>query len=196
MANNNEFRELPHGVRGFIHQLFDRFVPAITQIDSLHRGIHDGHVYDVTGKHLALADEGVLELLISVPVGTYPHMNRNNFTFGKGDVDVVVRSGVTQTDEGTELISHNVNEASSNRPVTKFYYGPTITVAGTVKHVLWAPPTGTGIGQSANGIGGITAGEEWVMAPGDYSITITNNSGSVIDLSYDMLFYELGYSAT
>ena len=194
MEHGNNYRSMPHGQAGFFRKLMDKYAPALTTIDELHRATHDGMVFNVTGKHIGLAAAASLVLLVSVPDGAYPHMNRSNFMFSDGDIDVVMRKNVTQTDEGTELLAHNVNTASSNVALTKFYYGPTITVAGDVIHLTWVPSTGADSGEKATGIGHIGAGEEWVLAPGDYTATITNNTAGDVTLAYDWLFYELSYT--
>ena len=70
-----------------------------------------------------------------------------------------------------------------------------MTDVGDLLHTTWAVPTSTGVGQTHSGLANLDQGEEWILKPNTlYLVRITNNSGSVIDMSFDMLWYELTYS--
>ena len=195
MSHGKNFVSLPSGLGGEARKLLDYHQHAVTAIDSLHRLVHDGMVFNATGKVATLANGATDVFLMSVPAGVYPHMNRATFNFGLGDVDVVTRKDVVTSADGSVVAAPNTNQNSSNTAQMVLTSAPTITDAGTVLHTTWATPTATGTGIHTNtGISGVTPGEEWVMeANTKYSMSITNNSGSTIAYSYDLLFYEVSY---
>lgn len=197
MAHGNNYRSLPAGQAGYSRKLLDSHAHALTTITELHRLVHDGMVFNATGKVAALANAATATFLMVVPDGVYPHMNRATFNFGKGDVDIITRNNVVTSADGTPLGAiPNTNENSDNTAGLLMYSAPTITDVGDVLHTGWAIPTATGTGiHTSSGIMGISQGEEWVMKPNSkYTMSVTNNSGEEIAFSYDMLFYELTYT--
>jgi len=175
-------------------RMADGYVHALTTIDGLHRMAHDGMVFHASGKVTGMINANVDEFLVAVPAVTFPHFQRFRITAGRGDIDVQVYEGTTTSADGTPITTQNTNRNSTNTPSTVLTSAPTITDDGTLVHTSWMPPTGTGTGQSANGLVGETNGEEWILKPATkYLVRITNNSGATIDYAYEMLWYEVSY---
>ena len=192
MAHGSNFRTgwLP----GWLERLYDPFAHALTVITEEHRLAHDGMMFNATGKVIGLAVDGVEQILLNTG-SAYVHMNKVRLNFGSGDIDIESFKDVVTSADGTVTESVNTNQNSSNPPIMIISEGPTVTDGGTSLHLTWAPPTGAGIGNSANGISNLSSGEEWILKPNSkYLITITNNSGAIIDMSYDILWYEISYS--
>ena len=174
---------------------FDPYTHSFTTIKELHRLSHDGMVYHVSEKQTGLANAGVFDILLKVPAGVYPHFNRAEISVGAGDVDIVMYEGTTVSADGSAKSVQNVNGNSTRTASTTVSSGPTVTGVGTLRHTLWAPPTGAGVGSSV-GLTNLGFGEEWLLKPlTNYLIRITNNSGGAIDFSYEILFYEVDYAA-
>jgi len=173
---------------------FDPHAHAVTVIQEQHRMVHDGMLFQTSGKQTGWLDAGTKTFLINVPADIYPHIQVMDLSFGSGDIDFVAREGVTTSNDGSVLPSTNVNRNSSNVAGIVLSAEPTITVPGTDIFTLWAPPTATGTGQSASGLSGVGQASEWVLAPSTkYSITLTNNSGGTIAWSYEFSWYEISY---
>ena len=174
---------------------YDPFAWALTVIQEQHRLVHDGMFYAASGKQTAWANATSQTFLINCPSGCFPHVQQIILNFGRGDIDFVAYEGATTSNDGSALTAHNVNRNSSNTPNLELYAAPTITDPGTEIFTLWSPPTGTGTGQSANGISNVGQGSEWILTPSTkYYIVLTNNSGSTIDWSYEFSWYEIDYT--
>jgi len=175
---------------------YDPFAHALTTIDELHRLNHDGMVYHASGKVTGMIDANVDDFLITVPAGTFPHIQNFKVTAGRGDIDVVAYEGTTTSADGSAVDSFNTNRNSSNTPDVVLTSAPTVTDVGTLVHTTWLAPTSTGTGLSANGFVGEGPGEEWVLAPSTkYLVRITNNSGATIAYRYEFLWYEIAYDS-
>ena len=173
---------------------FDPYVHGVTVVPSPHRIIHDGFAYMSSGKQTGWLTSTTKTFLINVPADTRPHVQTMLMAFGSGDIDFVAYEGATTSDDGAPLITVNVNRNSTNTADTTLFAEPTITDNGTEIYNLWAPPTGAGVGQSANGVTDVGQGNEWVLAPSTkYLVILTNNSGNTIAWSYEFMFYEVGY---
>jgi len=173
---------------------FDAFTNASVVITEPHHLCHMGLVFHSSHKHTGLANLASEDILIRVPTGSYPHMHRIKLTTGGGDIDIVISEGATISATGSQVTAYNTNRNSSLTPNLTIFETPTVTDYGTEIHRQWLPPTGAGIGQTAEGVSDAEAGEEWILAPNtDYVLQITNNSGDAIDLLVEILWYELRY---
>jgi hypothetical protein len=171
---------------------FDVLTRSVSAIDSTHRMTHEGFLHHTSGKLTGLLDTGVQDVLISVPAATFPHFHRATISFGAGDIDIVVSEGATTSDDGTPSPVFNTNRNSAIANGTQIFIDPTVTGVGTVFHTQWAVPTAAGIGASEQGIANVTSGEEWILKPSTkYLLRITNNSGSTIDMRYELFWYEI-----
>lgn len=196
MAHGKNWRTWPGDIPGWELRLHDPYTHAYTFIDSLHRQVHDGMVFNYTHKFLTVVNGATVKLAFAPPAGCYPHMNRLLLNVGKGDIDIVWYKNPTITDYGTTVPAggkNNVNQNSSNAANLAIYEEVTTSADGTSIHRTWIPPTGTGVGSSV-GVMNVGAGEEWILAPGvEYLMAVTNGSGATIDMSLDVLWYELSY---
>jgi len=180
--------------RGESVRQFDPLVHAITIIQEQHRMVHDGFMFQTSGKQTGWLDAADKLFLITTPALSFPHIQVMRLNFGRGDIDFEAFEGATTSADGAALTLQNVNRNSSNTPNIVLTAEPTVTDDGTSIFTLWVPPTSAGVGNSANGVEGIGQGSEWVLKPSTkYLIRLTNNSGSTIDWSYEFAWYEIGY---
>jgi len=174
---------------------YDPYHYAQTVIDANHRLVHDGMFYSHTGKDESWTNGATRNFYLSVPAGVFPHIQVMKLDFGRGDIDFVAYEGTTVSSSGTPLTAVNVNRASANTPSLSLSAEPTVTDTGTAIFTLWAPPTSTGTGQSANGVEGVGQGSEWILNAGtNYLVRLTNNSGSTISWAHEFTWYEIDYS--
>lgn len=175
---------------------FDAYAHAVTVIQEPHRLGHDGFMFHASWKATGLTNGSTYDVLLDVPAGTYPHLQRFSLSLGRGDVDILTYEGATTSAAGTGQTERNVNRNNTRTAALAVSSGPTVTDPGTLIHTGWAPPTSTGVGQSANGAGPVEQGEEWVLAPSTkYLVRLTNNSGATIALRVEVLWYEVGYES-
>ena len=173
---------------------FDLYAHAVTTITEPHRMAHDGFMFHASGKVTGMIDANVDEFLLVTAAGNFPHIQRMRLDLGGGDVDIQSYEGATASNDGTPITTFNTNRNSSNTADMVLNSAPTLTGDGSLVHTTWAPPTANGVGQSAQGVSNIEAGEEWILKPGTkYLIRITNNSGGTIDYRWELLWYEIGY---
>jgi hypothetical protein len=151
-------------------------------------------VFHASGKITGILDAGVQDFLIAVPAGVFPHMQRFNMSVGGGDVDIVLHEGTTTSADGTVTPTFTTNRNSAKVAGTVVSIDPTVTGVGTVIATQWVPPTAAGVGQTHDGVSEVNNGEEWIAKPSTkYLLRLTNNSGSTIDLRYEVLWYEISY---
>ena len=179
-----------------IHEMsmaFDTYANAFTIINEQHRMVHDGMFFQASGKQTGWLDGTEKKFLIVTGDGNYPHIQNMLLNFGAGGVDFVAYEDATTSSDGSAMTVQNVNRASSNTPACTLFAEPTVTDDGDLIFTLWAPPTATGQGKTANGVEGIGQGSEWVLnANSKYLIVMTNNSGGTISWSYEFSWYEIG----
>lgn len=194
MAHGKNWKNWPTDIPGYLLPYMDPYHFATTQIDELHRLIHDGMVFHASDKLTGLANGATVDMLLRVPAGLYPHLNRVLLSFGGGDIDILYYEAPTTSAPGTEITEkRNTNRNSSNTASLELYSGPTVTDVGERLGTIWVPPTAGGIGAQA-GVADVSPNEEWVLKTGtDYLLRITNNSGGTINWRYEFLWYELSY---
>jgi hypothetical protein len=161
-------------------------------ISEPHLLTHQGKMFHTTLKLTGLIDAAVASILIRPPAGAYTHIHKTRTSVGSGDVDIISYENAAVSADGTPVLVHNTNRASSILPQTEIFSAPTITDPGDPIHALWIPPTGAGLGMSQQGLAGAEMGEEWILVPEvNYIHQITNNSGDTISVWFEFLFYEL-----
>lgn len=177
-----------------MQRAMDSHSHALTTIGEAHRMTHDGFMYHASGKVTGILNAGVQDFLISVPAGSFPHIQRIAINASRGDIDLIWYEDTVTSADGTPLISVNTNRNSALTGNTAFFIDPTITGLGTVMSTNWAPPTATGIGQSPRGIINVNEGEEWILKPSTkYGFRMVNNSGATISVRYEFVWYEIRY---
>ena len=173
---------------------FDPHAHAVTTISEPHRMTHDGFMFHVSYKHETIVNGGTEDILLKVPAGSFPHLNRVNVNAGAGDININLYEATTVSADGTALSVHNTNRNSTNVSAMLVYNAPTVTDVGTEIHHQWIPPSATGTGLSVDGITNAEQGEEWLLAQNEnYLIRLENTSGNTIDAWIEILFYEIGY---
>lgn len=163
-------------------------------IEELHHMVHEGFLFHSSGKVTGMVDTNVDDFLFVTAANNYPHVQSLTFSFGSGDIDILVYEGSTASDDGTPETILNTNRNSILTPDLVFNSAPTITGVGTLIHTGWVVPTSTGTGLSQTGIITEGTGEEWILKPSTkYLVRITNNSGDTISYRWELVFYEIGY---
>ena len=176
------------------NRMQDPRATALSVITEPHTMSHKGWMFHYTQKTLAVVNNASVLYLLKNPAGNYPHLHKMRTSVGNGDVDILLYEAPTTSADGTLQTTYNVNRDSSNASSMEIYLTPTVSVNGALIHEGWAPPTGTGVGNSS-GLVGLTEGEEWMLAPAtNYLKKITNLSGSTIDIWVEFLWYEIGDS--
>lgn len=170
----------------------DEHSGAVICITEPHALAHAGKMFHASAKITGILTATTREFLFKNPAANYPHIHRIRTNLGSGNIDIVAYEAPTTTADGTPIPVLNTNRPSIITPNLELFASPTVTVLGTEIHRQWVPPTAAGVGQSASGVQGADAGEEWVLAPStNYLYQITNNSGSTISAWIEVLFYEL-----
>lgn len=189
MAFRKEYERAPEEYRKF-----DQYAHAVTSIDEPHRMIHDGFMFSLEHSSASLANNGDLDLLITVPAGVFPHIRQTGVRVGDTPCTVHFFEGPTTSANGTALAVYNRNRNSDNTNDVTIYVGPTVSDDGTelVRRLL--PASGGFFTPGGASIQGFS--EEWILAPStDYLVRVTNESGAAIDLTVDILWYEIGYES-
>jgi hypothetical protein len=172
-------------------RILDPYAHAQTSIDERHRVTHDGMMFHSTGRKADVSTPaGTFELLLNVPAEVFPHIQKIIWSLEGAPCDLQIYEGATTSSDGTAAAVFNNNRNSSNTPGCTLTHTPTVTGDGTLIHDLYVGTTGKDIGQVRD-----TAGEEWVFKPSTkYLFRLTNNSGAVLDLSWEFQWYELSYT--
>ena len=149
-----------------------------------------GRIFHMSSKVTGILNEGLASILIITPPTKELHLIKVRANAGRGDIDMHAYEDTDSTG-GVLIPTHSTNRTIAATPETLIYGAPVITTPGLDLHSLWLPPTGTGTGQSANGVRDAGAGEEWVMKPNSkYLWQLTNNSGVTVDAWFEFLWYE------
>ncbi len=178
------FRQL-----GLNRRDFDKVAYALTVIQEQHRMVHDGFMFHSSGQTADLANLGTYELLLDIPASTYPHIQKVMWHIEGAPGLIEVYEGTTTSSSGSAVTEHNTNRNSTNTADMVVTTEPTVTGDGTLIHERYIPTAGKDTGQIAGSLF-----EEWVLKPSTkYLIRFTNNSGAICDLSWELLWYEVGY---
>lgn len=171
---------------------FDDIIHGVTVISSNHRHVHDGSFFHATYRHASLANLATLDILGVAPAGCYPHMQGMYVSLGNAPCDIKNYKDATTSADGTTISSFNRNLNSSSTAEYLFYHTPTVTDVGTLIHDRYVPSPNK---DKDAGIITPDLGEEWLLKPSTKYLTrITNNSGGAIQLTFEVLWYEVPYS--
>jgi hypothetical protein len=150
--------------------------------------VHDGYMFHASGRVVDLGVGADLELLLAVPAGCYPHIQKIVFHLEGAPMDVAVYEGTTTSADGTAVTTKNTNRNSALTPDAVLTHTPTITGDGALMHDRYIPTAGKDVGQLAGSLF-----EEWILAADTkYLIRLSNDTGAIADLSYEVLWYEIG----
>lgn len=93
---------------GLLHGPFSS--PYSLTIDGSHQNVHDGYMFEVSGRY-SLGSAEVLEIALTVPAGVYPHAI---FDVASEKIAVMtVIEGVTSLSGGAAMTEFNQNRNSS-----------------------------------------------------------------------------------
>lgn len=186
------WRTFPPNIPHEFLRVFDPYQHSVTVVSDQHRLIHDGMIFNWTGKSTLAA--GATASFLFVPGDTPIHMTRATFFIEDGPATWLAYEDPTVTANGSLVADvKNPNRNSSNTMEGLLYAGTTYSDPGTLIHTTWTPSAG-GTGGHPAGIRNIEQGEEWVLAPGHtYLFLFTNDSAGAIIYAWDMLMYELSY---
>jgi len=176
---------------------YDAYAKALTVITEPHRMVHDGFMYNASGKAIAVANAANLDLFIRLPAGEIRHVTLVEFAPDDAPLDVFLYEGTTVSADGTAVNIRNHNRISGGDPaVDLMYVGPTVTAPGTLLHQQYIPSPGAVGGQAA---GQIVENEdqEWILGhptlEKTYLWRVTNNSGGAINIGYHFNGYKIDY---
>ena len=170
-------------------------IHAVTTLNHHSRMVQDGFFYSTVGKVSAFGIGAVSEFLFVVPAGAELHFLPTKWAFGAGDIDIDFFEGVTTSNDGTLLTNtYNVNRNSTATAEGQLRSGAVFTDYGINPYSIWIPPTATGIGQTHDGTTSGGSSTEWIIKQDSKNaMRVTNNSGEVIDFSYQINWYEVHY---
>lgn len=172
---------------------FDAYAHAVTMIAEQHRMIHDGFMYDISGKALAVAAAASVDVLFTMAAGVILHLTNVEYTLDEAPVLVELYENVVTSADGTAALVSNHNRLSSNTPGSVVTIGPTITDIGDLLHERYIPAAGKDTGLVVKG-----ADREWILGntgtPNKYLWRITNNTPAAITIGYHFNGYEIGYT--
>ena len=165
-------------------------------IEMEHGQIHKGQAFSVSGKVTGIASGASLLMLARTGATKAVHWRAAGVTVKDGPIDINFYEAPDISADGSPVVIRNKKRSSTNISELLVFSGPTIGVGGNGDHLEYgyipdASGGGGGGGRSAGGaierIGG-----EWILAAEtDYLVSITNNSGSLLDLGYTFFWYEL-----
>lgn len=159
-------------------------------LDVAHYEIHYGKMFHAEYADAAVADDGTVDVLLTVPEGTYPHTIFEVAVGGQSEVTLYESPIVSNT--GTTIVPYNMNRPMTTTIATVgITHSPAITATGDYTLVHRIIPGGATVqtrvgGQSSKGV-------EWIFKPGTYYLLrITNTSGGAVPVSVMWEWYEGG----
>ena len=174
-------------VQSLPNKLLDSDRESLCTVDKVHKEVHEGEHFTATYLSAAVANNASLDIHIVTGAAKVPH------TIIEVDVDgkshLFLYETITTSGNGTGVTPYNNNRNSALTATTAVYHTPTVTGTGTlIKNILI--PGGTK--QAVVGSSGSTR-TEWILkASTKYLLRVTNKSGSAIDISAALKFYEHG----
>ncbi len=171
-------------------QAFDNFAHALTVITEDHRMVHDGFFFTATRRVAILADEAELNVLLSVPANTYPHLQSSSIRADEGGFTVRLFEDTITSDDGGTIVPVNRNRNSALTLATVLTHTPTIISNGWGLENVFVPSSGAAIG-AMSAIRDDRV--EWILKPSTkYLFQITNDSGGARDVQVIFGIYEIG----
>lgn len=161
----------------------------LIQMNEIHARIHEGSFFSTGLADPALANDGVLEIVIQTPATGAIHARFAGAA--GGDFRVGLFEGTTFSAAGTTLTPSNRNRLSSIVTTATFTHTPTLTLDGTA---LFDGYIGGGTGGNAIG-GQISSFEEFILDQStNYLARVTNVSGQASLASLTVQFYDTNFS--
>lgn len=159
---------------------------AVLTIDYVHYKVHQGDTFQATLYSGSVANNGSMDIIISL-TGTAEQAHIEWAVASGGTSEVRFYEGVTGSNYGGVLLSHNLNRDSNKTPTIGVFQNPTITVDGLLLFNFLNPG---GAGGNAQG-GEFRLGTEHILAPGKrYRLVAYNRAGTAQPMSVGVQWYE------
>jgi len=170
----------------------DPYADAFTVISEEHRMIHDGYMFNLSGKATGIANGGTYDLLFVCGSGVFLHVINMEYTIDDAPALIELYEGTTYSAAGTSIDWVNHSRVSANTADTVATHTPTVTSPGTLVAERYIPDPGGSAGHTSGSI--VQGGDyEWILGNGDdYLWRFTNNSGGAIDIGFHFNAYEIG----
>lgn len=163
-----------------LRQAHDSLSGTIGIVDNVHKRVHDGKAFIVSGG-ATLDNAGTQDFLLIVPAGVFPHIFF--LVRGSGETNAILYEGTTVSANGTGAAEINRNRASANTAGLAVYTGPTVTGAGNALMTLHL-----GSGQQLGG--DARSEEEFILNESTiYRFLITSEANGN-DVSWVISWYE------
>jgi len=157
-----------------------------------HWEVHEGDFWTFAKRIAAVANDATTDFLIVAGATMVPHAVVTLGVTANCWADIYAAPNIT--DPGTEITAVPNNGASTQTPVTKAYYGPTVADTGDVAMEIVLPG-----GQKSNAIGSVARPTSEVILPASSSwllrVTSKAGAGATADVGLLMEFYEYAPSA-
>jgi len=165
------------------HAHVDGIGNSLVAMDDAHYNIHRGIYFTASFADEALASSGSIDMLVTV----ISVIHAKYFAAVGAQSMAYLYPAATWTPEtGTPLTPLNFNGLSSLVPDTTFEINPTVSATGALSSSEFIPGGSKG---QLNG-GSSYSPLEFILAPGDYLIRLTNKSTSTIIASVALDFYQ------
>lgn len=166
----------------------DVFTGALVQIEISHEAIHLGRYFQHSNV-VSVANGANSDWLLITPDisigGPYVHLRLFQFDASGAPISFKLYEDTTTSANGTAQSTYNFNRNYTDG-VLGVYLTPTIITLGT--QLVSGQISGT---KQAGG-SGQTSGTEWVLKSNTkYLIRLTNSSGSVASIGFNLEWYEL-----
>lgn len=159
---------------------------AVVTIDYAHYKVHAGDTFQAMSYTGSVANNGSIDLVIILTGTSHQHHIEWAVASG-GTSEIQFYEGITGSNYGSLVISHNVNRSSSNVAEAGIFQNPTITVNGQLLFNFLNPG---GAGGNAQG-GEFRSGTEHILAPGKrYRLIAYNRAGTAQPMSVGLQWYE------
>ena len=171
-------------IGGYVPLPVDRSGRHIPTIGPEHSRIHEGVAYLHSHEHI-VANNGIVDHLLKVPAGAFPHLRWWRFIATGAPGVVRIYRSPTITDDGVAATVLNLNENSSNTPNLALLSTPTISDVGTQMYVDYIT------GDKLSGGSPDKIVSEIPLKPTiNYLIRYTNMSGVDVDVNTNIFWYE------
>ena len=162
----------------------DRGGRHVPTIEPEHTRIHEGVAFIHSHEHV-VANDGIIDHLLIVPAGAFPHLRWWRFISTSAPAIVMVYRSPTVSDIGVAAEVLNLNENSSNTPNLDLQSAPVITDVGTEMYTDYIA------GEKHQGGSPDKIISEIILKPAlSYLIRYTNKSGIDADVNTNIFWYE------
>ena len=176
---------------GMLYKAVERVTESFAIIDTDHKYIHEGILFETYFQVNLTAATGVSYISLTTPADKYIHYRPSYIVSSVDKLTVEFFEGSTVTaGTGSDLtnVNHNRNSAVTSKVTAKS--GVTVTADGTKLTSTYIPgSTGTGGTRVGSAFG--PAANEWVLKPSTtYTIKLSNTSSAANLVQINLFWYE------